>query len=244
MRLSFEVWLVIGIYGFYLFDSIRLLQNNQLIIYKGCRGWKIICPDSNWQIFRKIPYISNPLLPNIPIFIDTWSMAKGANNTDATPIINKFIDSIYPITYFVSILWVLMCICMPLALFFYGAGLVLLIITISTYAIIFTMLAILYTKKSELGLSFRNYVSVVFDCIACPPFAINLVRKVAWQYKINVNPFEFAIMKLSKSDLSKLAKALISKVDERLLYEDSGDTRSEKLKAYRCRLSEFYNECN
>lgn len=239
MRLSFEAWLVIGIYGFYLFDSIKLLQHNRLIICRGYRGWKIICPDSSWQILRKIPYIFNPCLPNIPIFVGTLSIADETSIVDLTSTINEFIDAVNPLNYFVIILLALMCICLPLALFLYGTGLVLLTITISIYTIILAMLAVLYTKQSELSLSFKNYFSAAFDCIACPPFAINLVRKVSWQYQINLNPLEFAIKNLSKSDLSKLARVLITRMDEQLLCEDDNTVRSDIIKKYKSKLLEF-----
>ena len=237
--MSFEAWLVIGIFGFYLFDSVKLLHHNQLIICRAYGGWRIICPDSRWQLLRKIPYAFNPFLPNIPIFCGTWSIAPQASNIDVTPALDEFVDSAYPLNYFVIILLAMMCIFMPLALFFFGAGTVFLTITLSTYAIILIMLAVLYTKQSELGLSFKNYFSIAFDCIACPPFAINLLRKITWQYKLNFSPLEFAINKFSKSDFTKLVQVLISRLDEQLLCEDDNTVRSDKLKEYRTKLLEL-----
>lgn len=239
MRISFEAWLVIGIYGFYLFDSFKLLHHNQLIICREYRGWKIICPDSSWQILRKIPYIFNPFLPNFSIFCGNWSAAADASNVDVSTKLDEFSDAVYPLNYFVMILLAMMCIFMPLTLFYYGAGFVFFTITLSTYTVILIMLAVLYTKKSKLGLSSKNYLSAVFDCVACPPFAINLVRKITWQYKIDFSPIEFATNKLSREDLSKFSKLLISRLDEQLLFEDDNTDRSEKLKAYKCKLSEL-----
>lgn len=208
--------------------------------------WKVICPDSQWQILRKIPYFFNPFLANSPIFCGTWSTATEANNIsniEAEIAIDEFVNALSPLNYFVIILFVMMCLCIPLALLVYGTGFVFLSIMLITYTTIVIMLAMLYVKRTELGLSQWNYFSIAFDCIVCPPYAINLVRKITWQYKVKFNPIEFAVSKLNRDDFSKLVQRLILRLDEQLLNEDDNSVRWEKLKTYRCKLLGFHNEC-
>jgi hypothetical protein len=150
--------------------------------------------------------------------------------------LDDFVVAIYPLNYLVLALLALMCIGLPLALFFYGAGIMFLTIALSTYTIILAMLAALYPKQSRLGLSLKQYFIIAFDCIACPPFAINLVRKISWQYKLNFSPLEFAIHQLSKNDFSKFAQVLISRLDEQILFEDVNTIRSDKLQSFKSRL--------
>lgn len=243
MRISIEAWFVIGIYLFYISNSLKLLHNNQLILCMTLGKWKVICPDSQWQILRKTPYLFNPFLANSPIFCGTWSTATEANNIEAAIAIDEFVNALSPLNYFVIILFVMMCLCIPLALLTYGTGFVFLSMMLITYTTILVMLAVLYTKRTELGLSQRNYFSIAFDCIVCPPYAINLIRKITWQYKVKFNLIEFAVSKLNRDDFSKLVQGLILRLDEQLLNEDVNSVRCEKLKTYRCKLLGFQNEC-
>ena len=83
----------------------------------------------------------------------------------------------------------------------------------------------------------------MFDCIACPPFAINLVRKITWQYPIKFNPVDFALKNLSVEDFRNLIDSLISRLDLQLLSLEDNTTQYIRLLAYKEILSEFYNEC-
>jgi len=165
-------------------------------------------------------------------------MKTEANNIDATQEIDKFINDIYPLNHFVIILFTMMCFCMPLSLFHYGAGLFFLTITFFTYSIILLMLVVLFKKRLKLGLSSKNYLGIAFNCVSCPPFAINLIRKITWQHKINPGLIEFAINKLSSADFSQL-EHLLSRLDEQLLREDGNMAKSQQLKDYKCKLSEL-----
>jgi hypothetical protein len=240
VRFSIETWFVMGIYFFYLFDSVKLLHHNQLVFLRENGRWKVICPNSRWQILRKLPYFFNPLAPNNPVFLGTWSLTGGVGCIDEVPEIDRFIGTIHPLNYFVIVLFVLMCFFMPLAILSYGTGVTFLAITIAAYLCIVAMLVVLYKKCSGLRLSSKEFYSLAFDCIACPPFAINLVRKITWQYKIGFDPIEFAISKLAKEDASKLARSLVVRLDEKLLSEDDTATRSEKLRALKIKLSELF----
>ena len=181
----------------------------------------------------------NPFLPHMMAFSSNWSMRKGAKHIDEATKIEEFAANIYPLNLFAIVLWVLLLLCIPTAILSSGTGIVFFAAVCATYATILTMLAVLCLKRIELGMSSRQFFYIALDCIACPPFSINLVRKVTWQYKTNFDPIEFAVKNLDRDELVKLIQLLISRLDEQLLLEDEHTNKSDKIEAYRLKLLEL-----
>jgi len=53
VTISFEIMLVLGIAGFYLFDSAMLLYANELVFVKQDGEWSFGRPESGWQMLKK-----------------------------------------------------------------------------------------------------------------------------------------------------------------------------------------------
>ena len=243
MNFTSETWLILCIYILYLSDSTRLVVHNQLILTKYSGRWRVICPDSRWIILKKIPYFMPIFFPGALVFCSTWSVTDRISNTYESNTLDGFINAISPLNYCAVLLFILMCICMPVSIFIYGTGLAFLSIVFAIYTTILVMLGLLYRKRYQLEISNKAYISLMFDCIACPPFAINLVRKITWQYPIKFNPVDFALKNLSVEDFRNLIDSLISRLDLQLLSLEDNTTQYIRLLAYKEILSEFYNEC-
>ncbi len=52
--MSFEIMLVLGIVGFYLFDSAMLLYVNELVFVEKNGKWVFGRPEWGWQMLGKI----------------------------------------------------------------------------------------------------------------------------------------------------------------------------------------------
>ena len=186
---SFEVLLVLGVFGLYCYDSLMLLNFNELIFIRFKKKWSYKFPILSLQLLRKFPFLPNLLTPNVPLFQVFWpSRDQGLNINE----LNTFIKSVLPIQIISVLLLLLMFVCLPIVAFRYGSGINLLIVFFAIYILIISILIYLFTKKNDLKLSNTKLVSVTFESIVCPPFALNIVRKISLNYPINVDPYIFS----------------------------------------------------
>ncbi len=75
-----------------------------------------------------------------------------------------------------------------------------------------------------------------FDALACAPFAINLVRKLALRRSLAGNPIAFAAEAFEPPAWANLVLTVSARVAEEQLREDSHSPRWEVLEAYRQKL--------
>lgn len=239
MSLSFEVLLVLGILGFYLYDSAMLLYFNELVLTESYGRWSFACPSSRWGLMQKLPYLPNPLAPDDPLFRVTWSTDVSPLDTAAVAETKRLIEALGHLRYLSVALLFLMLAGIPLVMFRLGTGVWFFIMLSVIYLTIVSMLVLVFLKRNALGLSGKEFVSLAFDSIACPPFAINLVRKISLRHAIRFNPVEFARQHFEKESFCHLAQAIAGRLNEELELEDEDSTRSVELKAHRDRLMQL-----
>ena len=186
---SFEVLLVLGVFGLYCYDSLMLLNFNELIFIRFKKKWSYKFPILSFQLLRKFLFLPNLLTPNISLFQVFWPSSDQDVNFKEFDI---FIKSLIPVQVISVMLLVLMFVCLPIVAFRYGSGINLLIVFFAIYILIISILIYLFTQKNNLKLSNTKFVSIAFESIVCPPFALNIVRKISLNYPINVDPYIFS----------------------------------------------------
>lgn len=239
MSLSFEVLLVLGVLGFYLYDSAMLLYFNELIFIGPSGNWAFSCSTSRWRIRGKTPYLPNPLTPGSPLFRLTWSTNDQPLPLESDKEITKLIEAIRPVGLIVTVLLAEMMVGLPLVLFRLGSGVEFFIMLAAIYLTIIAMLVVVYRQRGCLGLSGKDLVSIAFDSIACPPFAINVARKISLRHVFGMNPVEFAFHHFKKEQFGLLVRAIQARLDEELELVDLDSPLGEELKSYRNQLTEL-----
>jgi hypothetical protein len=235
MNLSFEVMLILGVIGFYLYDSAVLTFSNELIFIESYGKWYATFPSNRWQIMRKLLYFPNPLTPDNLIFRATWTTTDNDTNSDVD--ISKFIAPMSYLRILIMVLMVLLVIALPTVMFQFGTGALFLKTLFLIYFTILNMLAYVYFKKVNLGLDNKSFASLAFDSLACPPFAINLLRKISLRHTLCNNPLEFAKKELKPESFKRFIEELNQKVSEELDSEnDENNSRSLELINYREKL--------
>jgi hypothetical protein len=239
VNLSFEVLLVLGIWAFYLYDSAMLLYFNELTFAESSGDWAFACSTSRWTIRGRTPYLPNPLAPWKPLFRLSWSTNDQPLPLGSDEEITRLIEAIRPVGFFATVLLLEMVVGLPLVLLTLGTGMWFFITLASIYLTIVVALVVVCRNRDSIGLTGKDLVSVAFDSIACPPFAINLVRKISLRHAFSMNPIEFALQHFKKERFCQLASAIQSKLDEELEFVDVDSPLGETLKAYRNQLSEL-----
>ncbi len=236
MNLSFEALLILGVLGFYLYDSAILVFSNELIFVESYGRWSVSLPSSRWRMMGKLLFFPNPLTADNLIFRTTWSTADNPSNPELEDM-SKLLAPVSYLRILVMVLMVLLAIVFPFVIFRLGAGVDFLKVLFLIYFTIINMLCYIYIKRVNLGLDKKTFATLAFDALACPPFAINLLRKISLRHMLCKNPVEFAAKKLEPEAFKRFIEELNKRLSEELECEDEENSpRSLELVKYREKL--------
>lgn len=242
MYFSFELLLILGVIGFYLYDSAILLFANQIVFVKSYSKWSVCLPTSRWRLMKKILHFPNPLTPFNLIFLSTWSTQDVTDNKSKMDL-TKLFGAITYLRISVAALMILLLIALPVSIFKLGMGTVTLVVVFFIYLTIISMLCYAFVKKDDLLLDNRAFMEFAFEALACPPFALNFIRNISLRYPIHSSPVDFATSVLHGDDLNTFIVALDEKLVEELELQDEEDShRSIEIINYREKLKELFYE--
>lgn len=236
MSLSFEALLIIGIAGFYLFDSATLLYADELVYIKQGKGWAFACPRGNWRLGGKTLYIPNPLTPVHPLFRVHWSPAEPQPPCESTVPVD-FLNALRPFCYLNGLLLVLLLGIQPLILLTLGAGVEFLAVLAIIYSIVLAMVILSYRRRLILDLSRKVWMKLTFDSLICIPYALNFTRKLTLSHPLTQTPVNFALQHFDTTTLSQLGDTLHTQIDEELAFEDENSLRYKALLHYKSRIA-------
>jgi hypothetical protein len=231
----FEVLLPIGAIGLYLFDSVLLLYSNEVLFVRRFRRWGFVMSSPLFVSGRRLCCV-NPLTPSVPQFRLRWSENDTRQEEERTEGLQEFLAALRPLQYLVAVLLILL-LALPVELYLFGTGLELLVLMASFYGVILVALVYIYLRRSALQVSGRSFAALSFDALACAPFAINLVRKLAMQRSLAGNPIDFAQRTFDVSAFAALIGAVSGRVSEEQQREHGQTPRWRELESYRQQLA-------
>lgn len=220
-----EFWLPIGAIAFYLYDSAQLLWHNELLFVRSARRWRAEGPTTISLSGRRV-YLPNPLLPQQPGFRIHWSIEEERVAADAPS--DEFLRALRPIG-FVTLLMVAMLVALPLVSWTLGTSLALLLLFAGYYLCVLVALAFVLWRRKALQLSGGACASLIFDSLACAPFAANLVRKIALRRGLEGDPLRFAGVHFDAAAREELRAQLVKKIEEQQAGETPSPDRSARI---------------
>ena len=236
MTLSFEAMLILGVVGFYLLDSAMLLYVNELVFSKTSSKWIFTSPESLWQMLGKNLFLPNPLSPDRALFRVCWAASAPNECQQDHEALQNFIHALNPLRYMTDGLFVMLLIGLPLVLFIFGSGLVLLALFGAIYLTISAMLIQIFRQREELGLTDKTVAKLAFDSLACAPHALNLVRKITLHRSLVGDPIGFAHQNFDAATFARLVHVLCHRIDEEIEFQDEASARYSTLKDYQNRI--------
>jgi hypothetical protein len=232
---AFELLLPLGAVGLYLFDSALLLYSNELLLLPRSRGWGF-AEGSTLLVAGRRVYLPNPLTPGTPQLRVRWSEADPRQEQEEGGELDRFFRALRPVQYLVMALLVIL-LALPVELLLYGTGIELLAVIAAFYLVTLATLACIFARRRELRVSGRSFLALCFDSLACAPFAINLVRKLALRRALVGNPIAFAARTFEPAVFSSLIGAVGRRVSEEQQRENGQTPRWSELEAYRSKLA-------
>ena len=230
----FEVLLPLGAIGLYLFDSTLLLYSNELLFARRAGKWTFAASSALLLAGRRV-WLLNPFTPATPQFRVRWSEADSRQEQESPEELESFHAALGPLRYCAVALGLLL-LALPAELLLLGTGIELLALMAAFYGVILAALGYVYAHRRELRVSGKSFLALSFDCLACAPFAVNLVRKLALRRSLVGNPIEFAYRSFEPEAFSTLIQAVCDRVSDEQQREYGQTPRWAELEAYRKEL--------
>jgi hypothetical protein len=238
MNITVEIQLLLLAIGLYIYDSILLLYPNEAILSAAYNNkWQIKFGYKNTNINGKELFVQNLLLPQRPIFKLFWNY-EGKSEEQKIQIDWKIHQEQFKILSFpILMIAIAQLIIFPYVIFFYLTDISIIISLIFLYASIIISLLLVYKKINILKISKRKFYLICFECLICPPIAINLARKIS----LAIPESKEDLLNLSKRILEEhewniTKKHFITKIEDELQISDENTERYIKMIANRNHL--------
>lgn len=225
IQLSTETQLLMVAVFFYIYDACQLLFVNEGIITGHRKNWVATTNKNGVGLLGKRLFIPNLLLPHQPIYRLAWHPERIEQTSTVNWKNEKTLYSLFtlpaygmavalfiitPVTYYrfrtdEALLW-----CLGLIYYFslvVGVG--------------------LYLYRKQLGLSSKQAISIFTECLCCPPFTINIVRKLSLSRPIRANFVESAFQLVDTAHWANLQNELVDYIDEEIEETDLEDKIAE-----------------
>lgn len=235
MNLSAEIFLVVGVYALYLYDSTMLLYANEIVIFKS-RGGFSATVGSDFQVRRRFLYLPNPLFPDRILFRGSWAWTDAPGREEFTPGLLQFIDGLAGVKTACFSLTILLLLILPTMLLAGSHPLFFLVLLGAIYAAIFTMSYSVWTHRRALQLSKNEALKISLEAFLCPPFAINFPRSVCAKRGLNEDAFSLAKRLVPAERWPSFAAGMQSRIQVLIESEDEASSNIERMREFSERL--------
>jgi hypothetical protein len=235
MSISAEIQLFALAVGFYVFDSMLLLFPNEGVLSQSSKNrWQVKFGSANNRIRGKEIIFPNLFLPHRPIYKLAWDY-EGRNNEKYVAIDwNGQHDRFRPLMIPIYLIGFGQFVLFPYVIFFFLTDISILISLGYLYVSIIIALIIVFRRRSSLKMSNKNFFSLSFECLVCPPIAVNLVRKLSLNLPGPSEDLLVVAKRLLEENQWNVTKSSFgSRIAEAIDFEDEGSVRFEKLVAHR-----------
>lgn len=237
LDLSAEVLLPAGAIAFYLYDSLLWLFGDELVLIRGARRWTCAA-GSDWLLMRRRLYLPNPFAPQLLLWRACWSAsARGAAGAGLSQLAALQV-ALAPLRALVLIEMLLIVLALPACVVAGLGPLALLLLLGAIYGVAIAAVIWIWWRRALLGLSARQCRSLSFDALACPPFAINLVRKISLLGKVRGELLAQARGEFEPAAYERLRAMLLRRVAEQLAVAAEGSQVRAELLDYQHALQE------
>ena len=239
--MSYELELVALAVLLYLYDSTVLLSANEAVficVVRGPDAWRVSTGSRGFLVGGRTVCLLNPLMPYAPCVRLRWDLCAAADPTQSN---NTWSAELVKLR--VAAPWVLLAafalfILLPLGLFT-PLGLY---ATLAAVALLYgsILVALLLLRRTDplRSMSTVKFIGLIFECLACPPFGVNLIRRVALMSKVNESVLSAGQRLLTPPEWLRLRAHCVAVLDEELqACEDNAPERAA-LEAQRARLSD------
>jgi hypothetical protein len=232
---DFEIALPLGAIAFYLYDSVMLLHNSEVVFHKRLKSWDWSLGSSLF-LFGKRLSAPGLLIPWSLVLRSRWdarpaTAARGAPGTLAT-----LESRLLPVRILCTLMLLLLLFGLPFTAIVRGIGPEMLAVFASFYLLVVASIVVLIARRAELGLDNKALLALSIDALACAPFAVNLVGKVSLRAISSLDPLHFSNTQCSAERNRELRTTLAARVDDLLEFGAPDERDSSALRDFAAQL--------
>jgi len=236
MTFSAESELMLAALALYLYDSLLMLSSNEAVLVRGWRGrWHAGFGAQHWRLAGKEPYLPNPLLPHRAHFRLAWHWDR-LPTADAT---SRQLQAPKGLTYLAVPVYLSalgLFVVLPLGLFS-RLGLPIAVLALALmYLCNIANLLIAFWLRQRLGIPSRLLARIAFECLVCPPYALNLVRRIC-EAQPSHEDFALTAARLLPAPALAMAHAqCLMRLDEHIDFEHDDSPHLTSMQQARARF--------
>lgn len=222
----------------YWYDSFLLLARNEAVLVRGWRNrWRAGFGANGLKLGAREPYLPNPLTPHWPLFRLSWSLEGDSPEARvARPL--QVPDEIALLQPFAMGSGLLLFMVLPIVLFL-PLGFAFLVGTVAAlYLNILVALGLVFWRRRRLHLSSKQFAGQAFECLVCPPFSVNLIRRLCAKIPVDES-FTAATARLVPGEgLAAVNAQCLIRLEEQMDFEPEGSARMSSLEAAKARFTQ------
>lgn len=231
---SFEALLVLGVVVLYLQDSLLLLHYDELVFTRVGSRWRAGAGGSHWA--GRYLHLGNPFTPARAMLRASWLSAEAVAAAAPRSSLEHFLDGLRPFRIGARVLWCELLVLLPLVLWAWPHPLLVLAVFALVYASVGGLAVQLWRYRRVLELRNRDAATLAFELLACPPHAINVVRRLSLRRGLGEDALVFAARTVAPCELPRLHATIAARIQLASDLSGDADPRRQALQWARQRL--------
>ena len=227
MQLSTETQLFLLVAALYLFDCTQLLDSNEGLLVRHRTGWQAIQGSDDFRWMGKSIYVLNLLAPHQPTYRLSWTFDAPSTHAQDEGWTHHA-STLTSLTPFVHLIGAILFGLLPLALFLeLDSRLLLLTIAMLYVSVAMALIAAYQVWPRDAGR--LRFAGLAAECVACPPLAVNLLRRLSLRLPV-AEAFPDAAQRLLADEAwQRVREVCVDRLRIQIDEEPEGSTKSRDL---------------
>lgn len=201
---SAEFLLFAGALALYAYDVALAIYADEMLLWQSAKAWKFSIGGSTIVSGRYLIFPA-ALDPGAPVFRGEWTEADDAGRITRYEIV---LSLIRPLRWHAWFLAFCLLVLIPTGFMVNLSPALMVLVLVVIYGSTAFALVYLARHRDAFQISKRALGEIAFDVLACPPFALNLVRRVTLKCD-SLGPIgDFARNVLPTEEVSKLGSSI------------------------------------
>ncbi|MGY0558521.1 hypothetical protein [Lysobacter sp. A421] len=226
---------MLGAFALYLQDSMMLLHYDEATFLQTRKGWTTSI-GADAQLVGRHLFVPNPLTPTRAVFRTSWLDQAHAQDKEHWPALRHFLAALESLKPVCHAMFTLLFVVLPLLLWWYPHPLALLALLALMYLCASLLAWQMWRYRRVLGLDRRSVLAWGFEALACPPLAINLVRKICLHRGLHADPIRAETHLCSPIESRLLRNQIDKRLTDALSLSSEDDPHYPALHTYRQRF--------
>ena len=239
MSPSTESLFVLLLVLLYLHDSLALLYGNEALL-EWRRRPRLLFGSDMLRVAAKELVLPSPWTPWRPLFRLSWH-ARPAAHDAALPAPTDFAaiaKALAPVRWFLPQIAAGLFVGLPFCVFMNAGWVPFLAVVAVIYGGIAAAVVSVWFARRRLGLGNRRFAALAFECFACPPCALNAIRRITIALPIADDAIAVARSTLADAEARTAIGEILRRIDADMATTDDDSGEWRDLAELRNRLSE------